>query len=184
MAEGVVLRIDVEQFTDATACRIYDKSVWNGKTADVLEAKIILRSNKFEGERLLYLISPDGSDRSLFEMFVNEGFINAGPQSFLLLTEFTKAFPDGYYEFELVVLFAEDLEETSYTDNIGFMAFMESEGKRVQLAMPSHETERFMTIHVYLYAAKAAASVGQISKFLKFVDYINGKLNNYKISYL
>lgn len=183
MAEGVVLRIDTEEYNDATAARIYDKTVWNSQEENVDEAKIVLRSPLSVEELTLYLIDPDTADRTIFESFLSEGFINVNPGSFIPAGENIPAnFPDGYYEFELIIHIVGDEDDMNYVDNQGFLAFMTNEAQRMQLKMPAYVVERFMTLHVYLYCAKAAASVGQISKFTRFVNYINSKLNNYEIS--
>lgn len=189
MAVGLVLRMDVEQFNDATAARFYDKSVWLAHKDNITSARIVMTSDQFEGQYELILVQP--GDRVLFDDFILNGFINVGPQGFTkILTEtdpmpnvLAETFPDGYYEFTLEVLVTGDTEVSTYTDNQGFLAFMSNEAERMKLDLPSYVMDQFITLYMYLYCAKAAASVGQISKFTKFVDYINDKMNNWKISY-
>lgn len=189
MAVGLVLRMDVEQFNDATAARFYDKSVWLNHKNNITSARIVMTSDQFEGEYQIILAK--SGNRTLFDDFLLNGFINIGPRGFTkVLTEedplpniLDETFPDGYYEFTLEVLVTGDGEVSEYTDNQGFLAFMSNEAERLKLDLPSYVMDQFITLYMYLYCAKAAASVGQISKFTKFVNYINDSINNWKVSY-
>lgn len=191
MAEGLVLRMDVEQFNDASAARFYDKSVWAGHQANITSARITMRTDQFSG--LYQFLLVDGADRTILDEFLDDGFINISPNAFERVLEMGEAedpdftlperYPDGYYQFELEVLISGDLEITSYMENQGFFAFMENRAARLKLNLPEHVMEQFITLYMYLYAAKAAASVGQISKYTSFVNYVNDRMNTWEISY-
>lgn len=191
MAEGLVLRMDVEQFNDASAARFYDKTVWAGHQVNITSARITMRSDQFDG--LYQFLLMDGANRAILDDFLTAGFINISPNAFTRVLElgeevdpsFTmpETYPDGYYQFELEVMISGDEEISSYMENQGFFAFMENRAARLKLNLPEYVLEEFITLYMYLYAAKAAASVGQISKYTSLVNYVNERMNTWEVSY-
>lgn len=189
MADGLVLRMDIEEFNDASAARFYDKTVWAGHEANIVSARITMKSDQFEGNYEFRLIN--GADRTVLDDYLLNGFINVSLNSFVGVEPLPEGdpiilpetYPDGYYEFTLEVLITGDTEVSTYMENQGFFAFIENRAARLKLDLPEYVLEHFITLYMYLYAAKAAASVGQISKYTRFVNFVNDRMNNWEISY-
>ena len=177
-ADLITLRIETEEYNDASNIRIVDRSAWASQSSAVTAARITIKTNNELNGKYIDLIV--GADRSIFNGFLSTG-LKLKPSNFGVPTAI--GFADDYYELKIDITL-DDASTKSYTDNQGFLAFVENEIQRLQLDMPGFVRERFMLIHVYAYAAKAAASVGKIEQFYAIVAEINRRLNNYKISYL
>ena len=177
--EGVSLRIDVEEFNDASKIVIYDKSNWNGQTANITALKIVMESNVLTTKEFLM-------DAQTIIAFLTDKQIALLPSAFLSITPDTEVmpdrFPDGYYEFKIMATFT-DTTVNEYTDNQGFISYLKTDALRARLNLPATQKERFINLHIFLYAAEAAASTGKPEQFQKIVEYVSKKIANYNVSY-
>lgn len=180
---GTSVRIETDIFNDASKIIVTDKSVWMSEASTVKAVRLTIISNTALNGFYHDIVINSG-DKTELTALINQGlkltpsvFRNAGGYSTLI------AFPDGRYEITLSVTYANDFVAT-YTDNQGFIPFVENAIQRVQLDMKGSALDRFVNIHIYAYGAKAAASVGKVEQFDALVDTINKKLNTYNVSYV
>lgn len=176
---GVDLRIEVEEFNDASKLVIYDKSNWDGQTANITAIQFDIVSDVLTPKRFVL-------DAGARTSFITNRQITILPAAFTSVAPDTEVMPsllpDGYFEITATVTFA-DLSVNTYTDNQGFIAFLKAEALRANLNQPDAVEKRFMNLHVFLYAAQAAASTGKPTQYKKFVAYVRSVLDNYNVSF-
>jgi hypothetical protein len=179
---GTSVRIETDIFNDASKLIIIDKSVWMSEASTVKDVQLTIVSNTSMNGYYHDIVLNSGSKVEL-TAFISQG-LQLAPSTFFKdgVQCDLDAFPDGRYEITLSVKYSNDWVST-YTDNQGFIPFVENAIQRVQIDMKGSALERFVNIHIYAYGAKAAGSVGKIEQFDTLVDLINAKLNNYLISY-
>ena len=179
---GTSVKIETDIFNDASKLIITDKSVWMSEANTVKNVRLTIVSNTSLDGYYHDIVLNSGSKAELTAL-ISQG-LQLAPSVFQKDSVYSAltAFPDGRYEITFSVQYSNDWVAT-YTDNQGFIPFVENAIQRVQLDMKGSALERFVNIHIYAYGAKAAGSVGKIEQFDALVDLINAKLNNYSISY-
>ena len=177
---NVTLRIETEEFSNASKVILADKSSGVGWTSGLraTTSSIVLSivSNTAMNGATLNL-------KPSIETLVTAG-LQLAPSAFTIggKSVTLTTFPDGYYEFHLDIVWA-DTTTSSYSDNQGFISFLENAAQRVQLDMVGSALDRFVNIHIYAYGAKAAGSVGKVEQFQSLVDTINSYVSNASMSY-
>jgi hypothetical protein len=184
---------EIQEAQDATALRIWDKSIWTGESGNTTFCEV--RITHYDVDDVATEYDPyeliTGVDTTKFDEYLSDdGHIIEIADLTIDSLSAGERFEDGYYLIKVVYSegsYAEDLKP--YYDNTqAFLAKARCKARKLptKLSWPLTDVmyrinRDIFSMSMYLQAAEDAADLGKESQYRTLIDIINNIFDTYEI---